>query len=91
MGKNVPQPLFISLLNIGVIFFSRWVRISSNILLEYNYKTMYVYKENLGQLRLGSDFFFKNRNPVETLFIHIILFSGVIFFFICHPCKIWML
>jgi len=69
MGKNVPKPLFIPLLG---CFFNRWVRIST--------ETARIITRlcigNLGQLRLGSDFFSFNQNPVETLFI---VFGCVVF------------
>lgn len=80
MGKNILKPLFIPLLG---CFFNRWVRISTDTARIITS----LCKGNLGQLRLGSDFFSFNQNPVETLFI---VFGCVVFFFyIIHAKYVW--
>jgi len=78
MGKNILKPLFIPLLG---CFFNRWVRISTDTARIISRLCI----GNLGQLRLGSDFFSFNQNPVETLFS-----LGVCsFFYIVHAKYGW--
>lgn len=81
MGKNTPRNLF--LFRYWGVFLSRWVRISTNTARIITR----LYIGNLGQRRLGSDFFLiKIRLKLFSL-----IFRCTYIFSIHHPsCKIWI-